>query len=77
MKIVNVHVGHAWAMENNGLLYYCNEAFFGIQEYEINPPELGGGPHKFIRQVMSGNEPPEENWLEIAHQLYAMKEGWA
>ena len=76
-QVIEVHVGCAWAMEKCGFLYYANGAFFGIQQYEINPPELGGGPHKFIQQIMNGEEPPEDNWLEIAQQLFAMKEGWA
>lgn len=78
MKLIKVNIENAWAMEKDGFLYYANEVFFGIQHYEINPPELGGGIlHKFIKQIISGVDAPEKNWLEIAQQLYAMKEGWA
>jgi hypothetical protein len=76
VKVIEMHTGHAWAIEKDGLVFYSNEAFFGIQKYKINSPEFGGGPHKFLEQIISGVDPPEENWEEIAQQLYAMKEGF-
>ena len=77
MREIKINTGNTWAMVNKHLMtwentpvnrskikiYYSNEQFFGIQR--------GNG-----KQLVSGIDPPESNWEEVAHQLYAMLRRW-